>query len=469
MRKPDPEAAFKHRASRRARREAGESRRDSIPLESHAELAPAESRPDPIDVLGRQDTDRVPELVPIRYGRMSRTSFSFYRGAAAVMAADLAPLPRTDLEVQLCGDAHLSNFGAFHSPARKLIFDLNDFDETLPGPFEWDVKRLAASVVLAGRANDHTEETNRSAVRAAVKGYRQTMDTAAHLSPLDLHYFRLDIDSLMAERTDKTSRKVAKKARAKAARKNSLGAQKKLTDIVDGRRIIVDDPPLVRRLDHMFDSDEGHLMGDFIEAYRSTLSLEIQVLIDRFSVVDLARKVVGVGSVGMRSMIVLLESGDGTPLFLQFKEATRSVLEPYLAASEFEQAGQRVVEGQRLIQAASDIFLGWAQWTPPRRVKRETTVDFYFRQLWDGKASVDVEAMDPTHLKRYSRLCGRALALAHARAGDAMMIWGYVGEDRTFDDAIADFAEAYADRNDADYARVTAAIERGEIDVVRDI
>jgi hypothetical protein len=210
-------------------------------------------------------------------------------------------------------------------------------------------------------------------------------------------------------------------------------------------------------------------MGDFIEAYRSTLSLEIQVLIDRFSVVDLAQKVVGVGSVGMRSMIVLLESGDGTPLFLQFKEATKSVLEPYLSPSGYEQAGQRVVEGQRLIQAASDVFLGWAQWTPPRRVKRETNVDFYFRQLWDGKASVDVEALDPKQLKRYSRLCGRALALAHGRAGDAMMIWGYVGEDRTFDDALADFAEAYADRNDADYAAVTAAIDRGEIEVVRDI
>ena len=462
--------AFQHRASRRARAQAGKSRRGDVPLESHAELGSADARPDPVETLAKQDVTRLAQLVPIRYGRMSRDAFSFYRGGAAIMAADLAPSPRTDLEVQLCGDAHLSNFGVFNSPDRSLIFDVNDFDETLPGPFEWDLKRLAASVVIAGRQNGHSDKKNSASARASVKGYRQTMAQVAELSPLDLQYFRLEYQDLIsAADLSGQSKKQANKVVSKATKKNSLRALNKLTDIVDGRRVIVDDPPLVNRLDRMFESDEAHLIGKFFESYRETLVLEVQVLIDRFSVIDMAQKVVGVGSVGMRSLILLLESGDGTPLFLQFKEATESVLEPYLAPSGFDHAGQRVVEGQRLTQAASDIFLGWSRFTPPKRARREIPIDFYFRQLWDGKGSIPVEDMKPSALKRYARVCGSALALAHARSGDGVMLSGYMGDDSTLDRAIAEFADAYADRNDADFGKLTAAIDAGDIDVVRDI
>lgn len=462
--------ALQHRASRRARAQAGESRRRDVPLESHADLGSADSRPDPLDVLGKQDADRLDELVPIRYGRMSRTPFTFYRGAAAIMAADLSDLPRTDLEVQLCGDAHLSNFGIFNAPDRTLVFDVNDFDETLPGPFEWDVKRLAASLVVAARQNGHPDKKARASARAAVRGYRKTMANVSQLSPLDLHYFRLSFEAVLdsTEMSDKHRKKV-QKVGTKASRKNSLRALNKLTDIVDGRRVIVDDPPLVNRIDHLFESDEGHLLAQFFERYRETLSLEIQVLIDRFSVVDVAMKVVGVGSVGMRALIVLLESGNGTPLFLQFKEASQSVLEPYLTPSGYDQAGQRVVEGQRLTQAASDIFLGWARFAPPRRSRREKPIDFYFRQLWDGKGSADVDDISPSALKRYAGLCGGALALAHARSGDGIMISGYIGDDNTLDHVIASFAEEYADRNEVDYAKLESAIDSGDIEVERDI
>jgi uncharacterized protein (DUF2252 family) len=462
--------AFQHRASRRARHQAGESRRKDYPLDSHADLVSADSRPDPVQTLGAQDAERLTDLVPIRYGRMSETPFTFYRGTAAIMAGDLGPLPRTDLEVQLCGDAHLSNFGIFNAPDRTLVFDVNDFDETLPGPFEWDLKRLAASMVVAGRQSEFTGKETRSAARWAVRGYRKSMVQAAEMTPLQLHYSRLEFDSLVdVTRPSDKGKKRARKLAEKATKKNSLRALNKLTDIVDGRRVIVSDPPLVNRVDHLFDSDEGKLLASFFESYRETLSLEIQVLIDRFSVVDMAQKVVGVGSVGMRALIVLMESGDGTPLFLQFKEATKSVLEPHLPPSGFDHAGQRVVEGQRLTQATSDIFLGWSRYDPARRSGKDGPIDFYFRQLWDGKGSADVDSMDPRGLKRYGYACGSALALAHARSGDAMMISGYIGDDKTLDHAIAEFGDGYADFNQSDYDAVEDAIDSGKIEVVRDI
>ncbi|MEL7206630.1 MAG: DUF2252 domain-containing protein [Actinomycetota bacterium] len=457
-----------HPASPEARRGAGQERRRDVPLELHAELCPDDERDDPLALLAAQDQGRVQDLVPIRYGRMSRTAFTFLRGAASVMASDLSRTPHTDLPVQLCGDAHVSNFGLFNSAERRLVFDLNDFDETLPGPFEWDLKRLVASITVCARNNGISEDKGRAATTEAVAAFRRTITEVADLDPLDLHYHRIDVEELL-ERVDqsgasKKDRKKARKGVRKAKRKNSLRAFRKLTDIVDGRRVIVPDPPLVVPLRDMDGEVDRNALARFFESYLDTLPSNRQRLLRRYGIVDVARKVVGVGSVGTRCLIVLLESGGGHPLFLQFKEATDSVLEPYLEPSRYEQAGHRVVAGQRLIQASGDIFLGWA-----RLEVDGHEVDFYFRQLWDGKGSFDVEDMGAKRLRRYARSCGAALALAHARSGDAAMIDGYVGDDATFDEALADFAEAYADRNEADYARLTAAIDGGDIEVVTDI
>jgi uncharacterized protein (DUF2252 family) len=453
-----------HAASPEARRDAGRERRRAVPLEAHAELCPDQSREDPLALLGAQDTTRVQDLVPIRYGRMSRTAFTFLRGAAAVMASDLSQAPSTDLTAQLCGDAHVSNFGIFNSPDRRLVFDVNDFDETLPGPFEWDLKRLAASVSVCARQNEIGAKKARSAARAAVKGYRETINHIAGMDPMAVHYYRIEVDELM-KGLKKSDKKDAEKANKKASKKNSLRAQRKLTDIVDGRRVIVADPPLVVPIDREANAGTMEDMADFFKRYSDTLPDNRQRLLRRYSVVDVAYKMVGVGSVGTRAMIVLLESGAGNPLFLQFKEAGDSVLAPYLPPSGYEHAGQRVVEGQRLTQATSDIFLGWSRWSPDD----DRPVDFYFRQLWDGKGSVDVDNTDAKALKSYARTCGAALALAQARSGDAAMIAGYIGDDTTLDHALADFAEAYADRNEADFARMQAAIADGSIPVITDI
>jgi uncharacterized protein (DUF2252 family) len=451
--------------SRRARRESGASRRSETPLESHSECPSESDRADPIAILKAQDVTRQQSLVPIRHGRMGATAFTFYRGAAAIMASDLSKTPTTDLRTQLCGDAHLSNFGLFKGPDRRLVFDLNDFDETLPGPFEWDVKRLAASVTIAGRNNGLPSKEISRATRAAVKSYRQTMFAAAQKSPLALHYLRLESAEILVG-LDKKDRKQHKKVSRKARRKDSVRALSKLTDIVDGRRVIIPNPPLITRVDDILERNGIDELERFFDQYRSTLPYYRQVLLDRYSVLDIAHKVVGVGSVGTRCVIVLLESGGGSPLFLQFKEATESVLEPYAGASDFELAGERVVVGQRLMQSTGDIFLGWS------RLNSEVAargVDFYFRQMWDGKGSAEVDEMGDARLKRYAKACGGALALAHARAGDASMISGYLGDESTFDHAVTAFSSSYADLNDTDHQAHRQAIESGQLEAVLDL
>jgi uncharacterized protein (DUF2252 family) len=463
------ELIHQHPASRRVRRDAGRARQSRVPLEAHAALPALESRRDPVEILTGQDEFRLQHLVPIRHGRMSATPFTFYRGAAAVMASDLSQTPTTDLTVQLCGDAHLSNFGVFNGPDRRIVFDLNDFDETHPGPFEWDVKRLAASVAVAGRNNGLSEEKIDRAVRNSVQGYRETLERVSELGPLDVHYWRLELDRVREVIEDEAGDK--KKARArldkltkKATRKNSLRALDKLTDIVDGRRMIVPDPPLITRVDQLLEPDEAERMARFFGHYLSSLPRHRRLLLDRYGIVDIAHKVVGVGSVGSRCLIVLLESGDGDPLFLQFKEATASVLEPYTAASKFE-PGRRVVEGQRLTQTAGDVFLGWSHDTD----EQGNAKYFYFRQLWDGKGSADIDEMGGKRLSRYARLCGGVLAAAHARSGDASMIAGYLGDDDTFDQAIAEFSHGYADLTERDHRAHLDAISSGRIHAVHDI
>ncbi len=449
------------------RRDAGRSRRDTVPLEAHAEAAQETGRPDPLIILAAQDKTRLTELIPLRYGRMSRTPFTFLRGAAAVMASDLAAGARTDLRVELCGDAHLGNFRWYNAPNRELVFDLNDFDETLAGPFEWDVKRLAASVTVAARANGFSNQQARAATRSAMRDYRKFIAAASELSPLALHYYRFESQAMLEriEKHGKSHRKWKEAVLAKATRKNSLSAFDKLTGVVDGRRVIVTDPPLIVRVDDVIAKAESGAVAEFLDRYRHSLPLDRRLLLDRFSLVDFARKVVGVGSVGTRCLIVLLEAGDGTPLFLQFKQATSSVLEAHLGASAYEQAGQRVVEGQRLIQATSDVFLGWARWREPGGAE----IDFYFRQLWDGKGKIDIEGLGPERLEVYAGLCGKTLAFAHGRSGDAMMIRGYIGDDKTFDDVMVEYADRYADITERDQARLRAAINDGAIEAVRDI
>ena len=469
LQSPRQDAAWSLRTRREpkaARAEAGRQRRDVVPLEAHADLARPADRASALSILQAEDTGRVPNLVPIRYGRMLATPFTFLRGSAAVMAADLAAGPRTDLHVQLCGDAHLSNFGVFSSPERRLVFDLNDFDETLPGPFEWDVKRLAASVVVAGRNNRFQPKPIRQIARASVAAYRSTLKAAAAVDPLELFYFQIDFDDLTrALATEKRARRAVSKARAKAGRKNSLGALAKLTDIVDGRRVIVPDPPLIVPLDDEQRHDEIARIETFFDDYRATLDADRQRLLDRYSLIDLALKVVGVGSVGTRCLVALFESGGGDPLFLQIKEAGPSVLEAHLEPTSYDQAGHRVVAGQRITQAAPDALLGWARY----QSGDESAIDFYVRQLWDGKLSAEVETMTPDILRRYAAACASALAVAHARSGDASMIDGYLGDDDTFDRAITKFAEAYADRTEQDYAELHTAVEDGRIPIVDDI
>ena len=428
-----------------------------VPLKDHADLGDPDDRPDPVAILTDQNEHRVAELVPIRHGRMRVTPFTFFRGAAAIMASDLARTPSTDLQVQLCGDAHLSNFGLFNGPDRRLVFDVNDFDETTPGPFEWDLKRLAASVVIAARNNELTNKEARTATRASVRRYRETMARAAGLSPLELHYLRLEVDALTATMSEKRRKRSAATA-AKATRKDSLRALDKLTAVVDGQRRIVEHPPLITRHDDVIRSEREQLRG-FLASYLSTLEPHRAAVLRQYRFVDIAHKVVGVGSVGTRCLIVLLESQHGAPLFLQFKEATRSVLEPYLGDNDFDQAGERVVRGQQLMQSAGDILLGWS------RYQRDdgSEADFYFRQLWDGKGSAEVDQMGPKRLKAYAGACGSTLALAHARTGDASAISTYLGDDDTADRVFTKFAERSANLNESDYAAHEAAIESGRV------
>jgi uncharacterized protein (DUF2252 family) len=400
---------------------------------------------------------------------MLGSPFTFYRGTAALMAADLAPAPRTNLDVQLCGDAHLSNFGAFAAPDRRLVFGVNDFDETLPGPFEWDVMRLTASFAVAGRARAFSSKERGRVNLAAAESYREAMRKFAAMRALDLWYARLDVEPLVRRWASAASAKQRKRAErnlAKTHAKTSLRAFDKLTHLVDGRPRIVSEPPLIVPFEDLLPPAERSALEDTVRtvlrSYRRTLTGDRRRLLERFSYADAARKVVGVGSVGTRAWIVLmLGNDDSDPLFLQFKEAQPSVLEPYLGASTFANRGQRVVEGQRLMQAASDIMLGWFRTPGVDGVER----DFYLRQLWDGKGSAIVESMDPSGLAAYAQVCGWALAHAHARSGDPVAIASYLGSGSAFDRAMATFAEIYADQNERDYAAMQNAADTGRIAV----
>ncbi|MEO3978281.1 DUF2252 domain-containing protein [Streptomyces sp. CAU 1734] len=429
----------------------GKAARRAVPRSSHGAWAVSADRPDPVETLTRQGIDRVPELLPIRHGRMAASPFAFLRGAAGVMAADLAALENTGLAVQLCGDAHLLNFGLYASPERALLFDLQDFDETLPGPFEWDVKRLAASVAVAALENTHSAGQARRAAGEAAGAYRRTIRALASAGELDVWYARIDTaDVLPLVRPANRERVAAELAHAR--RRTSLQAQRKLTEVVNGRRRIISDPPLLEPAGAYDRNTIGKIFAD----YRSTLPEDRRRLLDRFRVVDVARKVVGVGSVGTRCFIVLLTGRDtGDPLFLQIKEAGRSVLEEWLGPSAYGHHGHRVVAGQSLLQAASDIFLGWVTGPHGRH--------FYWRQFRDMKGSADVEAMAPGTLRRYAGLCGTALAHAHARSGDRVAIAAYLGGGDAFDRGVAEFSLRYAGQNAADHAALASAIAAGVV------
>ncbi len=453
------------RAERAAR---GKAARTRAPLAGHAQFTPATGRPDPIDQLEAQAASRVAELVPIRYGRMLTSPFAFFRGAAQLMATDLGSHADSGLRAQLCGDVHMSNFGVFASPERRLVFDLNDFDETLPGPFEWDLKRLAASLEIAGRGNGFKARTRRAAVLAAAASYRLAMRGFADQPNLAVWYASLDADKVLADFGDQlrpTQRKRTQAALAKARTRDSMQAFTKLTTVVDGRPRIVADPPLVVPVEDLFpEADAGELyqgVRQLIRAYPRSLPPDRRHLLEQFQFVQMARKVVGVGSVGTRAWILLMEGIDGQdPMFLQAKEAQPSVLEPFAGASRHGNQGQRVVLGQRLMQASSDVFLGWQRTTTPTG---GASRDYYVRQLRDWKGSADVEAMIPSGMTAYARLCGWTLARAHARSGDRVAIAAYLGRKDTFDQAIADYASAYADQNDRDHTALQAAVTAGRV------
>ena len=445
----------------------GKDARAVAPRSGHGEWEPAADRPDPVELLEEQAASRVAELVPIRYGRMLVSPFTFFRGAAYPMAADLASAPRTGLQVQLCGDAHLSNFGGFAAPDRRLVFSINDFDETLPGPFEWDVKRLVASFAVASRDRGFDVKQRQAINRAVTRSYREAIRAFAEMSNLEVWYARIDVEeiaALAARQGTPKQRKRFERNVAKARSKDSLRAFAKLTTLVDGEPRIASDPPLIVPIEEIVSGADKDELEEFvrgvIRSYRRTLSADRRQLLERFRYVHAARKVVGVGSVGTRVWIVLMLGRDEQdPLFLQLKEAQPSVLEPFLGKSSFNNHGQRVVEGQRLTQAASDIMLGWIRLDAFDGVSR----DFYMRQLWDGKGSALVETMNPTALTVYAELCGHALAKAHARSGDAIAIGSYVGAGDSFDRALASFAEAYADQNERDYRALREAAESGRV------
>jgi uncharacterized protein (DUF2252 family) len=446
---------------------AGKAARAQAPRSSHREWAPAPDRRDPVELLEGQATSRVDQLVPLRYGRMLVSPFTFYRGAAAVMAADLAATARSGFDVQLCGDAHLSNFGAYASPDRELVFDVNDFDETLPGPWEWDVMRLAASFSVAGRERGFKRRERLRIVAAMAAEYRGAMQRMAGLGNLEVWYTKMDVETVAkgweaaaGEQETATFRRNLAKTRSK----DRMRALSKLTREVDGKLRIVSEPPLIVPLDELAgeDADIEAMVLKIIADYRETLPEDRRVLLDGYRFVDAALKVVGVGSVGTRAFIVLMLGRDGgDPLFLQAKEAQRSVLEPYAEPSAFDNQGERVVQGQRLTQAASDILLGWVKAKGLDGKQR----DFYVRQLWDQKGSAKVENMDAGALAIYAQICGTTLAHAHARSGDRIAIGAYLGKSDTFDQAMAIFAEAYADQNESDYAALKAAAEDGRIEV----
>ncbi len=457
------------------RREAGKLARKRMPRSNLEGWHPADDRPDPVALLEAQNETREPDLVPVRHGRMMVSPFTFYRGGAKIMAADLAHIPRAGLGVQLCGDAHLSNFGAFASPERTLLFDLNDFDETLPGPFEYDVARLSASFVAASRDNGFDAARCAEAAAASVASYRTAMAGFAGMRTLDVWYSRLDVQEVLdtaLTAAKKSQRKLAARAEkniAKARTKDSLQALSKLTEVVDGHHRIISDPPVVvpgRGLLATYGLTPDEIedaLRERLRAYRNTLPEDRRRLVERFEFVDFARKVVGVGSVGTRAWIALLQGRDGEdPLFLQIKEATASVLEDHLPKSRFRQPGERVVQGQRLMQAASDIFLGWTKGVQEDRF-------YYWRQLRDMKGSAIIEGLDPRAMNYYAGVCGWTLARAHARSGDPVAISAYLGSSDRFDRAMTDFAVRYADQNERDYEAFVKAVRSGRLEATEGV
>ena len=476
------------------RRAAGKQTRKRTPPSSHTGWRPAADRPDPVALLEAQNLTREPDLVPVRHGRMMVSPFTFYRGAAKIMAADLKDTPVAGLDAQLCGDAHLSNFGVFASPERRLLFDLNDFDEPLPGPVEYVVERMAASFTIAARNNGFSKADARAVTLAAVTAYREAMAEFAQMPTMDIWYAHLDEDEVMGairstvaetkkgdkggkkgkkdgkeQKLAKLAEKRAEKNAAKAHTRDSLQALSKLGELVDGQYRIVSQPPVIvpaRDLAATFSLSPDEVMPVIQEQfrqYRATLQEDRRRLLERFEIVDAARKVVGVGSVGTRAFIVLLQGRDAQdPLFLQIKEATASVLEDHLGKSRYEQHGERVVQGQRMMQAASDIYLGWTKGLDVNR-------HYYWRQLRDMKGSVLVELMTPLGLTFYARTCGWTLARAHARSGDPVAIAAYLGASDAFDKSITDFCERYADQNERDYQEFVAAVRSGRLEAVEGV
>jgi uncharacterized protein (DUF2252 family) len=450
--------------------EWGRSAREAAPRSCHCEWEPASGRPDPVEVLQRQAASRIQELVPIRYGRMLVSPFTFYRGAAAVMAGDLAGSPDSGIVVQACGDAHISNFGGFAAPDRRLVFAVNDFDETLPGPWEWDVKRMAASIEIAGRDIDLPARRRSAIVERAIREYREAMLDFATMSLLETWYQRLDADEITARfgtRLDAQGQELFIRTFTKAHRKTSRRAARRLTEEVDGQLRFASHPPVLTPVRNLFGPDEAaeRLDGyieEFLEQYAEGLHADRRHLFHSHKFVDMARKVVGVGSVGTRSWVILLAGRDGQdPLILQAKEAVASVLEPHLGPSEYENHGERVVRGQRMMQAATDIFLSWQRSTGLDGKQH----DFYVRQLWDWKASADLSRMTERGLLTYSRACGWSLARSHARSGDRLAIASYLGKGDNFERAIAQFSSIYADQNELDYRRLVEAAEAGAVPV----
>jgi uncharacterized protein (DUF2252 family) len=477
---PSAKPASNGHLSRDERVERGKEARTTAPRADHEMWEESSTRPDPVALLESQAESRVQELVPIRYGRMLVSPFTFYRGAALIMASDLATTPRSGLNVQACGDAHLSNFGVFASAERNLVFDVNDFDETLPGPWEWDVKRLAASLAIAGRDRGFSDQDRAAVVLDAVAGYRSEMTNLASMRDLDVWYARMDIEKVLndlgdelgltgkkrAERSLSKAKAQAEKTLAKARTRDSMQALDKLTEVVDGETRFVSNPPLLVPIEELVPEVEGALlterMHELLRSYRHTLQSDRRHLLNQFRFVSIARKVVGVGSVGTRAWVLLMVGSDGQdPLLLQAKEAQESVLAEFVGESRYTNQGERVVAGQHLMQASSDIFLGWDQVEGIDGVQR----DFYIRQLRDWKGSVDTDQMTPQSMAVYGRLCGWTLARAHARSGDRIAIAAYLGSGKSFDHAIASFSESYADQNERDYEALQTAAADGRIAV----
>ena len=435
------------------RMSAGKALREKVPRSSHAEWAAPADRRDPAEVLRDSERGRLPELVPIRYGRMRQSPFAFFRGSAALMAQDLSKTPTTGIRVQACGDCHASNFGGFASPERRLLFDINDFDETLPAPWEWDVKRLAASIVLASRELGLGGGRCEDAVLSMAQSYREHMREYGHMRALEVWYSYMDAEVFIKEAKTAAARKRWEHVEDEARHQTAEHIFPKIADVINGRTRIVDHPPLVY---HPRESDVElkHVIEKFHD-YRETLPAERRVILDRYHILDVARKVVGVGSVGTRCAVALLMAGEHDPMLLQIKEALPSVLEPYAGKSEYKNHGERVVTGQRMLQSASDVFLGWTC--------DEEGRSYYFRQLRDMKMKIDLETMTKGDWLEYVQICGWTLARAHARTGDAALIGGYLGKNDTFDSALAKFAVSYADQAERDYAVLVKAIRARQL------